>query len=140
MCRSLPMVRTTTSPAFSPTRICRGTPVGPLDFGGILLHRGLHGQGGVARPHRVVFMGQGCPKQRHDAITHNLIDRALVAMHRRHHAFQDGIKELPSLFRVAIRQQLHGAFEVGKQHGDLLALAFRGIREVRIFSARYGGV
>jgi hypothetical protein len=104
----------------------QGDPVGALDLGGILLYRGLHGQGGVARPRRVVFMGQGRPKQGHDAIAHNLIDRALVAMHRRHHAFQDGIEELPGLFRVAVGQQFHGAFEIGKQHGDLLALAFQG--------------
>ena len=45
-----------------------GDPLGPLDLGSILLHRRLHGQGGVARPHRMVFMGQGCPKQCHNTI------------------------------------------------------------------------
>ena len=104
----------------------QGDPVRPLDLGGILVHRGLHGQGGVARPHCVVLMGQGRPEQGHNAVPHDLIDRALIAMHRRHHAFQDGIEELPGLFRVAVGQQFHGAFEVGKQHRDLLALAFEG--------------
>ena len=103
----------------------QGDPVGPLDFGGILLHGGLHAQGGIAGPHRMVFMGQGRPKQGHDAIAHDLVDGALIAMHGGHHAFQHGIKELPGLLRIAIGQQFHGALEVGKQHGDLLALAFQ---------------
>ena len=56
------MARTTTSPAFSPTRICTGTPWVRWTSASILLHRRLHGQGGVARPHRMVFMGQGVPQ------------------------------------------------------------------------------
>ena len=126
MCRSLPMARTTTSPALSPTRICTGTPWRAPHLRGILLHGGLHGQRRIAGPHRMVLMRQGRPKQRHDAIAHDLVDRAFVAVHGGHHAFQHGIEELPRLFRIAVGQQLHGAFEVGKQHRDLLALAFQG--------------
>ena len=74
----------------------------------------------------MILMGQGRAKERHDAIAHDLVDRALVAVHGGHHAFQDGIEELPGLLGVALGQQFHGAFEVGKQHGDLLALAFQG--------------
>ena len=51
-----------------------------------------------------------------------------------------GIEELARLLGVAVGQQLRGALEVGKQHRDLLALAFQGAREVRIFSARCRGV
>ena len=40
----------------------QGDPVGPLDLGGILLHGGLHGQGGIAGPHRMVLMGQRAPQ------------------------------------------------------------------------------
>ena len=86
----------------------------------------------------MVFMRQGCPKQRHDAIAHDLVDGPLIAMHGCHHALQDGIEELPGLFRIAVRQQFHRALEVGKQHGDLLPFAFEGtargedfLREVR---------
>ena len=103
-----------------------GDPVGPLDFGGILLHGGLHAQGGIAGPYRMVFMGQGRPKEGHNAVAHHLVDGALIAMHRGHHAFQHGIEELAGLLRIAVRQQLHGALEVGKQHRDLLAFAFQG--------------
>jgi hypothetical protein len=45
---------------------------------------------------------------------------------RRPNAFQHRVEELARLLRVAVGQQLHGAFEVGKQHGDLLAFAFEG--------------
>jgi hypothetical protein len=59
-------------------------------------------------------------------------------MYGRHHAFEHEGEELPSVFRIAIGQEFHRAFEVGKQHGDLLALAFQGtaggqdfLREIR---------
>ena len=48
--------------------------------------RVLHGQGGVAGPYSVVLMGNGGAEQRHDAITHHLVDGPLIAMHGRHHA------------------------------------------------------
>jgi hypothetical protein len=55
-----------------------------------------------------------------------LIDRALIAMHGRHHALQHRIEELPGLFGIAVGQEFHGALEVRKQHGDLFALTFEG--------------
>ena len=61
-------------------------------------------------------------------------------VHGSHHALQHRVEEPPRFLGIAVGQQLHGAFEVGKQHGDLLALASQGAFEVRIFSARYGGV
>ena len=72
----------------------------------------------------MVLMRQGCPKERHDAIAHHLVDRTLIPMHGRHHPLQHGIEEAPGLFGIALRQEFHGALEIGKQHGDLLALAF----------------
>ena len=100
--------------------------LGALHLGGILLHRRLHGEGGVAGPHGVVFVGNGGAEQRHDAIAHDLVDGTLVAMHRGHHAFEHRVEELAGLLGVTVGQQGHGAFEVGKQHGDVLALAFQG--------------
>ena len=42
---------------------------------------------------------------------------------------EHGIEQRASLFRIAIGEQLHGAFEIGEQHRHLLALAFeRGLR------------
>ena len=89
----------------------------------------------------MVLMREGRPKQRHDAVAHDLVDRALIAVHGRHHALQHRVEELPRLLGVAIGEQLHGALEVGEQHRDLLALALQGgFSTGRIFSARCGGV
>ena len=88
--------------------------------------RVLHGQGGVAGPYSVVLMRNGGAEQRHDTITHHLVDGPLIAMHGRHHALQHRVEELPGLFRIAVGQQLHRAFEVRKQDSDELALAFQG--------------
>jgi plasmid stabilization system protein ParE len=49
-----------------------------------------------------------------------------VAMHRLHHPFEDRIENLPRFLGITIGQQLHRALEVGKEDGDLLALAFEG--------------
>jgi hypothetical protein len=47
-------------------------------------------------------------------------------MHGLDHALQDRVQQLSGLFGIAVSQQLHGAFEIGEQHRDLLALAFQG--------------
>ena len=66
------------------------------------------------------------PEQCHDAVAHDLIHGALVVMHGGDHALQHRVEELPGLLGIAVGQQLHGALQVGKQHRDLLALAFEG--------------
>ena len=88
----------------------------------------------------MILVGQRRAEQRHDAVAHDLVDGALVAVDGLHHAFEDGIEELARLLGVAVGEQLHRALEVGEEHGDLLALAFESALEVRIFSARCLGV
>ena len=96
---------------------------------GIPLHRLLHPQGGVARPHRVVFVRERRAEQCHDAIAHDLVHRALVAVDGLHHVLENRIEELPRLLGIAIGEQLHRALQVSEEHGDLLALAFQsGLR------------
>ena len=97
-----------------------------LDLLRVALHRVLHPQRSVARADRVILVGQRRAEERHDAVAHDLVDRALVAVDSLHHAFEHGIEELPRLLGVAVGQQFHGALEVGEQHRDLLALAFEG--------------
>ena len=41
-------------------------------------------------------------EQRHDAVTHDLVDRALVAMNGLHHALEHGIENQARLLRVAL--------------------------------------
>src|SRR5262249_18212037 len=72
----------------------------------------------------MVFMGDGSPEERHNAIAHDLIDGPLIAMDRRDHPFQHRIEQLPRFLRIAIGQQLHGSLQIGKEHRDLLAFAF----------------
>jgi hypothetical protein len=73
----------------------------------------------------VVLVGEWRAKERHDAITHDLVDRALVVMHRLHHVFEDGIEKLPGLLGITVGEEFHRALEVGEQHSDLLALTFQ---------------
>src|SRR5262249_5586402 len=49
---------------------------------------------------------------------------AFEAVHRVHHVLQGRVQEPLGSFRVEIADQFRGAFEVGKQHRDLLAFAF----------------
>ena len=107
---------------------------------GIGLHGGLHGQGGIAGAQGVVLMGNGGPKQGHNAVAEHLIHRALEAVHGVHHALQGRVEELLRGFGIEAPDEFGGVLEVGKEHRDLLAFAFQGRRAARIFSVRWGGV
>ena len=135
------MARTTTSPELSPTRIWIGHPVRAEDALRVLRDRLLHPQRRVARPHRVILVGERRAEERHDPVAHDLVDRALVAVDGLHHALEHGIEELARLLGVAVGEQLHRALEVGEEHGDLLALAFeRGLRGEDLLGEVLGGV
>jgi len=68
-------------------------------------------------------VGQRRAEQRHDPVAHHLVHRPVVAVNGLHHAFQDGVENLPRLLRIAVREQLHRPLEIGEQHCDLFALA-----------------
>jgi hypothetical protein len=77
----------------------------------------------------MVLQGEGGAEERHNPVAHHLVDSAFVVMDGFHHPLKDRVEQLPGFLRVAGRQQLHGALEVGEQHRDVLALAFeRGLR------------
>ena len=63
-------------------------------------------------------------EQRHDAVAHHLVDRALVTMDGLHHVLEDGIEDLAGLLGVAVGEQLHRTLEVGEEHRHLLTLTF----------------
>ena len=92
----------------------------------IALHGRLHGQRRIAGPRGVVLMRHRRPKQGHNAIAQHLVHGAFVAVHGLHHQVQGRVEEVPGRFRVEAGNQLRRAFDIGKQHGDLLALAFQG--------------
>jgi hypothetical protein len=89
----------------------------------------------------VIFGGDRGAEERHDAVPEPLVDGAFVAVHGVHHALQRGSQEALGGFGGEVAAQLGGAFQVGKQHGHLLALAFQGAfgrRELSWVCGRWG--
>ena len=84
----------------------------------------LHPQRRVARTHGVILVGERRAEERHDPVAHHLVHRAFVAVHRLHHVFKNGVENLSGFFRITVGEQFHRAFQVGKEHRDLLALPF----------------
>jgi len=76
----------------------------PPDLSGVAAYGLLHFQRRVAGAHRVVLVREGRAEQRHDAVAHHLIDGALVAVDRLHHAVEHWIEELPGFLRVTVGQ------------------------------------
>ena len=74
----------------------------------------------------MVFVGNGRPKQGHNAVAQHLVHGALEAVHGVHHAVQGRVEELLGGFGIEAADQFRGVLEVGKQHRHLLALAFQG--------------
>jgi hypothetical protein len=109
-----------------PNSDCKWHPGRAAYVSCIPLHRLLHPERRIARPHRVVLVGEGRAEERHDAVAHYLVDSALVAMDGLHHQLEHGVEELARLLGVAVGEQLHRPFEVGEEHSHLLALAFEG--------------
>ena len=85
----------------------------------------LHPECRVASPHGVVLVGERRAEEGHDAVAHHLVDGAFVAVDGLHHSLEHRVEELARLLGIAVGEQLHGALEVGEEHGDLLALAFQ---------------
>jgi hypothetical protein len=112
--------------------------MGPAHVLRIAPQRSLHRQRRVTGPDGVVFMGQGRAEQGHDAVPQHLVDRAFVAVHGVHHGVQGRVQESLGLFRVEVADQFGGAFEVGKQHRHLFALAFEGTARGEDFLCEIG--
>ena len=100
--------------------------LGPAHLFGVTLDRLLHANRRVAGPHRVILVGERGAEERHDPVAHDLVDRTLVLVNRLDHALEDGVENLARLFRIAVRQELQRALEIGEEDGHLLALALEG--------------
>src|SRR3954451_13007715 len=85
--------------------------LGAPDIVGVLPHGLLHAERRVAGAHGVVLVGERCTEEGHDPVTHHLVDRALVAVDRVHHPFEDGIEHAARLFGITIGEQFHTALE-----------------------------
>jgi len=86
----------------------------------------LHPERRVARPHRVVLVGERRAEERHDAVAHHLVDRALVTVHGLNHPFEHRVEKLARFLGIAVGEQLHRTLQVSEEDRDLLALAFEG--------------
>ena len=82
----------------------------------------VHAQRRVARAHRVVLAGDRRAEEGHDAVAHDLVDRALVPVHRLHHPLQHRVEQGARVLGIAVGEKLERALEICEQHGDLLAL------------------
>jgi hypothetical protein len=91
---------------------------------GVAPHGVLHAERAEAGADGVVFVGHRRTEERHDPVTHDLVDGALVAVDCLHHQLEDRVENPAGLLRIAVGEQLHRALEVGEEHRDLLALAF----------------
>jgi hypothetical protein len=87
-------------------------------------HHVLHPERGIARPDGVVLMGQRRAEERHDAVTHHLVNGSFVAVNGLNHLLENRVQNSACFLRVAVGEQLHRALEVGEEPGDLLALTF----------------
>ena len=63
------------------------------------------------------------PEQRHDPVTHHLVDESVVLMDRRHHELEHGVEQRAGFLGIARRQELGRVLEIGEEHRHVLALA-----------------
>src|SRR6266542_2806185 len=83
----------------------------------------------------MILMRQRRTKEGHNSVAQNMIHRAFVPMHFFHHVLDHSLKKFARFFGITVGEQLHRAFHIGKQHRDLLALAFeRALGDENLFS------
>ena len=91
----------------------------------VLAHPLLHAQGGIARAHGVLLMRDRRPEERHDAVAHHLVHRALVVVRGLDHPLEHRVEQASRVLGISIREELHRALQVGEQDGHVLALALQ---------------
>ncbi len=89
----------------------------------------LNSEGGIAGSDRMILVRQWRAEERHDPITHDLVDRALVEVNGFHHEREHRVENRASLLWIAIGQELHRALHVREENGHLLALSFQDLAQ-----------
>jgi len=79
----------------------------------------------VHRPLGCLLDGQGRPKKGHQAVAGEFVHRAFVAVHVMDERLVEFIHDGKKVFLPELLTQDGIADEIGKQHGDELALAFQ---------------
>ena len=88
-----------------------------------ILNAGPHRQCGAAGLGGMLLDRHRRAEQRHDAITEDLVDDAVMRPDRRPHLAQHVAQHVAGVLRIAIRDQVDGALDVREQDSDDLALA-----------------
>jgi hypothetical protein len=73
----------------------------------------------------MILMGKRGTEKRHDAISHNPVDHALVMVNGLEHVIENRIEEFLCLLRIAVRYYFKRSYDVGKQNGDLFTFALK---------------
>src|SRR5262244_1333220 len=73
----------------------------------------------------MIFVGQWCPKKRHDPVAQHLVNGSFVSVNRIHHDPQYRIDELLRFFWIKPLQQAGRASDVGKENRNLLPFSFQ---------------
>jgi hypothetical protein len=98
-------------------------------------------QGRVARPLRVILVRDRRAKERHDSVSRVLVHGPLEAVHAVSEDLEEAVEDRVPLLGIDLLSQLHRALHVGKEDGDLLALALeRGLRLEDLVGEVLGGV
>ena len=84
-----------------------------------------HFQAGARRRLSVVFLGNRCPKQRHDGITDKFVDGAAVTMNTWDERIEAPIHHAPHLLRIEGLRHGGEAGDVGKHDCDQFAFTYR---------------
>ena len=116
------MLPTTTRPVLRPWRARKVMPRG-AQLGLVGVERAGDAERGVDGPARVVLVGDGRPEERHDAVTEELVDRALVAVHLGQHEIEGPAHEPMDFLGVEAGREGREPGDVHEEHRHLLALA-----------------
>ena len=71
----------------------------------------------------MILQGHRGTEQRHQAVTGELVDRSVIALHHRGRTVEHRVHDLLEPLRVERRRELHRPDDVGEQHRYLLVFA-----------------
>src|SRR5215472_12824971 len=73
-------------------------------------------------------MREWCAEQGKDPVASGLGDVTAVTLHCPHHQFERRVYDGAGFLRVEVLDEVHRSLDVGEQHGDRLAFAFKVFR------------
>ena len=106
----------------------QGEPQAVLTFEPVVEQgqRALHVEGGSHRALGVVLVRDRRPKNRHDGITHVLLDGSFVALNGAHQRGEEGTEDAPKVFWIKPFPERGRPRKIGKEHRDQPAVFAHG--------------